>query len=110
MEISEKRGASSHLGRTRMRGYDLPTVIKLLEIHRGVPHHRMLRTRERDRPPGEGQCEIRLQQLDLDAFGFDKPHRIPIQGQCLAMGMSFSEKEKNLFAGHLRRDFLSSRA
>ena len=32
------------------------------------------------------------------------------QGQCLAMGMSFSEKEKNLFAGHLRRDFLSSRA
>ena len=57
MEISEKRGAASHLGRTRMRGYDLPTVIKLLEIHRGVPHHRMLRTRERDRPPGEGQSD-----------------------------------------------------
>jgi hypothetical protein len=34
----------------------------------------------------------------------------PAQGQCLAMGMWFSEKEKNLFAGHLRRDFLSSRA
>src|SRR5271165_363971 len=33
-----------------------------------------------------------------------------IQGQCLAMGMWFSEREKNLFAGHLRRDFLSSRA
>ena len=32
------------------------------------------------------------------------------QGQCLAMGMGFSEREKNLFAGHLRRDFLSSRA
>ena len=32
------------------------------------------------------------------------------QGQCLAMGMSFSEREKNLFAGHLFRDFLSSRA
>jgi len=32
------------------------------------------------------------------------------QGQCLAMGMSFSERKKNLFAGHLRRDFLSSRA
>src|SRR5271167_3242063 len=32
------------------------------------------------------------------------------QGQCLAMGMWFSEREKNLFAGHLRRDFLSSRA
>jgi hypothetical protein len=45
VEISEKRGAASHLGRTRMRGYDLPTVIKLLEIHRGVPHHRMLSVR-----------------------------------------------------------------
>jgi len=32
------------------------------------------------------------------------------QGQCLAMGMWFSEREKNLFAGHLGRDFLSSRA
>src|SRR5271165_1740562 len=36
--------------------------------------------------------------------------RIVSQGQCLAMGMWFSEREKNLFAGHLRRDFLSSRA
>ena len=34
--------AQSHLGRTRMRGDDLPTFIKLLEIHRGVSHHRML--------------------------------------------------------------------
>ena len=33
-----------------------------------------------------------------------------MQGQCLAMGMWFSEREKNLFAGLLRRDFLSSRA
>jgi hypothetical protein len=32
------------------------------------------------------------------------------QGQCLAMGMSFGEREKSLFAGHLFRDFLSSRA
>jgi len=32
------------------------------------------------------------------------------QGQCPVMGMSFSERNKNLFAGHLRRDFLSSRA
>jgi hypothetical protein len=32
------------------------------------------------------------------------------QGQCLAMGMWFNEREKNLFAGHLFRDFLSSRA
>jgi len=34
----------------------------------------------------------------------------PDQGQCPVMGMSFSERTKNLFAGHLRRDFLSSRA
>jgi hypothetical protein len=32
------------------------------------------------------------------------------QGQCLAMGMWFNEREKNLFAGHLFRDFLSLRA
>jgi hypothetical protein len=32
------------------------------------------------------------------------------QGQCLATGMWFSEREKNLFAGLLFRDFLSSRA
>jgi hypothetical protein len=31
------------------------------------------------------------------------------QGQCIAMGMSFSENEKSLFAGHFLRDFLSSR-
>src|SRR5271166_1599439 len=34
---------------------------------------------------------------------------VAAQGQCLAMGMWFSEREKTLFAGHLRRDFLSSR-
>jgi hypothetical protein len=39
-----------------------------------------------------------------------KPPWQKLQGQCLAMGMWFSEREKNLFAGHLRRDFLSSRA
>ena len=50
--FSEGEESTSHLGRTRMRGYNLPTVIKLLEIHRGVPDHRMLRTWERDRPPG----------------------------------------------------------
>ena len=38
-----------------------------------------LGTRERERPPSEGECEIRLQQLDLDAFGFDEPHRITIR-------------------------------
>jgi hypothetical protein len=33
-----------------------------------------------------------------------------VQGQCVAMGRSFAENEKSLFAGHLLRDFLSSRA
>ena len=32
------------------------------------------------------------------------------QDQCLAMCISFSERRKNLFAEHSRRDFLSSRA
>jgi hypothetical protein len=62
-----------------MRGDDLPTVIKLLEIYRGVSLHRVLGSREGDRPPGEGKGDIRLQQLDLDAFGLDKPHRMPIR-------------------------------
>jgi len=41
--------------------------------------------------------------------GNDRTLKNP-QGQCLAMDMWFIEREKNLFAGHLRRDFLSSRA
>src|ERR1700738_1554795 len=73
------RRDESHLGHTGVRGYDLPAVVKLLEIHGGVPHHLLLGTWERDRPPGEGEGEIRLQQLDLDAFGFDEPHRITIR-------------------------------
>jgi hypothetical protein len=71
MTVSE-----SHLGHIGMRGHDLPTVIKLLEVHGGVAHHRLLGSRERDRPPGEGEHEMRLQQLELDAFGLDEPHRI----------------------------------
>ena len=43
------------------------------------PHDLLLATWERDRPPGEGEREIRLQQLDLGAFGFDGPHRITIR-------------------------------
>src|ERR1700730_16172200 len=74
-----KQSSQLNLGRTGMRDHDLPTVIKLLEVHGGVPYHRLLGTRERDRPPSEGECEIRLQQLDLDAFGLDQPHLIPIR-------------------------------
>ena len=62
-----------------MRGYDLPTVIKLLEVHCGVPYHLLFGVWERDRPPSQGECEIRFQHLDLDAFGFDEPHPIAIR-------------------------------
>ena len=54
------RGGESHLGCTGMKGHDLPTVIKLLEVHGGVPDHLLLGTWERDRPPGESQREVWL--------------------------------------------------
>ena len=44
-----------------MRGYDLPTVVKLLEVHRGVPHQLLVGTREIDGPPSKGECEVRLE-------------------------------------------------
>ena len=50
---SGDRRDESHLGHTGVRGYDLPAVVKLLEIHGGVPYHLLLGTWERDRPPGE---------------------------------------------------------
>ena len=37
-----ERGYQSHLGDTGVRGYDLPTVIKLLEVHGGVPNDLLL--------------------------------------------------------------------
>src|SRR5580704_4877971 len=51
----------SDLGGSGVRSYDLPAVVKLLKVHRGVSHHLLLGTREIDRPPGEGECEIRFQ-------------------------------------------------
>jgi len=41
----------SHLVRTRVRGYNLPAVVKLFEVHGGVPHHLLVGTREIDGPP-----------------------------------------------------------
>src|ERR1700730_17739026 len=58
-----------------MRGYDLPAVVKLLEVHGAVSHDLLLGTWESGRPPGKGECEIRFQQLDLNTFGVDEPHR-----------------------------------
>ena len=56
---------------------------------------------------------VKMRVMDGCAGG--DPHRRMIecpaeQGQCLAVGMSFSERKKNLFAGHLFSNFLSSRA
>jgi hypothetical protein len=41
---------SSRVG-TGVRGYNLPAVVKLLEIHHGVPNHLLVRTGEIDGPP-----------------------------------------------------------
>src|SRR5271165_6153861 len=50
----------SHLVGAGMRGYDLPTIVKLLEVHGGITDYLLLGTWERDRPPGESQCEVWL--------------------------------------------------
>jgi hypothetical protein len=42
--------AGSHLAGTGVRGHDLQAVVKLLEVHRGVPHHLLVGTREIDGP------------------------------------------------------------
>ena len=51
----------SHLAGTGVRGYNLPAVVKLLEVHRGVPHHLLVRTREIYGPPSKRECEVRLE-------------------------------------------------
>jgi hypothetical protein len=54
------------------------------------------------------KSEVAVAERVLALHAGDQPPII--QGQCLAMCISFSERRKNLFAGHSRRDFLSSRA
>jgi hypothetical protein len=76
-EIFRKPGNESHHGDTGMRGYDLPAVVKFLEIHGAISYHVQLGSGESDRPPCEGQGEIRLQQFDLDAFGNNTFTRTP---------------------------------
>jgi hypothetical protein len=72
-------GDELHFGYTGMRGDDFPAVVKLLEVHRAVSHRQLLGTGEGGRPPRECKCEIRLQQLDLDACGSDESHRITVR-------------------------------
>ena len=45
------RREESHLVGTGVRGHDLPAVVKLMEVHRGVPNHLLVGTREIDGPP-----------------------------------------------------------
>jgi hypothetical protein len=78
-EIFMRREDESHPGHTAMRGYDLPAVVELLEVHGAVSHDLLLGTWESGRPPGKGECEIRFQQLDLNAFGLDEAHRTTIR-------------------------------
>ena len=58
-----------------MRGYDLPAVVKLLQVDGAVSHDLLLGTWESGRPPAKGECEVRFEQLYLNAFGLDEPHR-----------------------------------
>src|ERR1700686_4697474 len=74
-----RKARDSHFGGTGVRGHDLPAVVKPLEVHRGVSHHLLLGTRKIDRPPSKGECEVRLEELDLNATGFDEPHRTTIR-------------------------------
>jgi hypothetical protein len=64
---------------TRTRGYDLPAVVRLLEVHRGVAHYLLLGIWKRDRPPSQSECEIRFQELNFDAFGVDEPPPITVR-------------------------------
>jgi hypothetical protein len=59
-----------------MRSHYLPIITKLLQIHRGVADNLYLGSWKRRRPPGEGECKIRLQEPDLDAGGLYEPHSI----------------------------------
>jgi hypothetical protein len=71
-----RREDESHPGHTGMRGYDLPAVVKLLQVHGAVSLNLLLGTWESGRPPGKGECEIGFQQLDLNAFGLDEPFNL----------------------------------
>ena len=51
LEIYRRAREESHPVDTGMRGYDLPTAVKLLEVHRGVSHQLLVGTREIDAPP-----------------------------------------------------------
>ena len=68
------RHITSYRANTRMRGYDSPSVFKLLQVHSAVAHYRLVGVWESDRPPGQGKREVRLQQPDLDAFRLYETH------------------------------------
>jgi len=71
--------AELHLGSTRMSGDDLPTVVKLLKVHRGIADNLGVRTREFDAPPRQGKSQVRLEEFNLDAAWIDEPHGATIR-------------------------------
>ena|ERR1700722_4235174 len=54
------RGGKSHHGNIGVRRHDLPSFVKFLEVHDTVSLQRLLGRWERDRPPSQGECEIRF--------------------------------------------------
>jgi hypothetical protein len=69
-------GAKLHLGDTGMRGIRSSSRRQFLEIHGAISTTFCLELGKVTDHQVRANCEIRLQQLDLDAFGFDEPHHI----------------------------------
>ena len=57
-----------------MSRYDLPNVVKFLEVQSGIANHLLLGIRERHRPPAERESQIRLKEFNLDARWIDVAH------------------------------------
>jgi len=62
-----------------MRGYDLPTVGELLQVHGGIAHHLLFGAGERNCPPGQGKSQVRSEKFDLDTGRIDEPHRVAVR-------------------------------
>jgi hypothetical protein len=60
-------------------GDDLPTVVKLLKVHRGVADNLGIRTRELDAPPRQCKSQVRLEEFNLDAAWINEPHGATIR-------------------------------
>ena len=63
-----RRGTKSHPGPPGMRGYDLPAVVKLFEVHGAVSHNLLLGTRERHRSYAVISVQKTLSASNVDVF------------------------------------------